>query len=159
MKIDVGNNIIIRNSVVADVEPIASKMRALDRNEVWASHHKMPLNALMDGYKKSTLCFTVEYQGEPCAMFGTVPQDFLSDKASIWLLASDRLCECRKKLLRYDRKFIQYMLAHYSHLSNFVDIRNADSIRWLKWCKARLEEAKPFGVEGRLFQRFSFEKT
>jgi len=142
-----------------DVEPIAQDMRFLDRNEIWASHHKRPLNALMDGYKESTLCFTVGYQDVPCAMFGVVPQHFLSDKASIWLLASNKLCECRKRLLRYDRLFIKYMLSYYPHLSNFVDMRNKDSIRWLKWCKAKFEEAKPFGVEGRLFQRFSFEKT
>ena len=159
MKIDCRDGIMIRSSVITDIGPIAQNMRRLDKDEIWAAQHKQPLNALMDGYRKSTLCFTVEHKGNPCAMFGVVPQSFLGNKARIWLLASNELCKCRRKLLKYDRLFVKYMLSYYPHLSNFIDIRNKVSIRWLEWCKAKFEEAKPYGVEGKLFHRFSFERT
>jgi hypothetical protein len=151
-------DIIIRDSVANDAVIIAKDLRQADKDEVYASHHKDPLNALMDGYKQSTLCYTVTFKGEPIAMYGCVPHNFLGDTASIWLLATNSLCNCRRKLLKYDRLFVKHMLNHYPKLSNFIDIRNHFSKRWLSWLGAKFEEAIPYGIEGKLFYPFSFDK-
>ena len=159
MKIDLKDGIIVRDSVVADIKPIADNMRKSDKDEIWASHNRLPINALALGYGSSTICLTIEHNGIPCAMFGVYPESFLSDKASVWLLATNRFCMCRRKLVRHSKGFIDFLLKHYQHLENYVDVRNKASIRWLEFCGAKLEKAKPFGVEGKLFQRFSFERN
>ena len=155
--IDKGD-IIIRDSVIDDAVIIAKDMRQADKDEIYASHHKDPLNALVDGYKQSTLCYTVTFKGEPIAMYGCVPHSFLGDTANIWLLATNNLCNCRRKLLKYDRLFVKHMLTHYQHLSNYVSVKNEVSINWLTWLGAKIEEAIPFGIEGKLFHPFSFDK-
>jgi hypothetical protein len=158
MIIDLKDDLIVRDSVIADIEPIAENMRKSDRDEIMASHRRQPINALALGYAGSTLCFTVEYKGEPCAMFGTVPESLLSNKANVWLLASNKFCKCHKKLAKYSKTFINFLLSHYSELGNFVDMRNKASINWLKHYGAEIEEAKPFGEEKRPFHRFIFRR-
>jgi hypothetical protein len=152
------DDVVVRDSVANDAIIIAHNMRPSDKDEIWASHRKTPLQGLMSGYAESTLCFTVCYLGKPVMMFGAVPQTFLGDEATIWMLASNGFCKCHRKLLRYGGAFIGYMLKHYSVLTNYVDSRNQLSIRWLKWCKAQIDDAIPFGIDKLPFHRFSFER-
>jgi hypothetical protein len=152
------DGIIVRRSVKKDVDLLSKNMRQSDKNEVWASHHHMPHDALSLSLEHSILCLTVEKQGEVVAMFGICPDSILGTSATIWLLASDKLEEIKKRFVRHSRKFVQMMLDFYPYLYNSVDARNIKSIEWLRFIGANIEDAKPYGVEQMPFHYFSFTK-
>lgn len=158
INLNLGNGVLVRNSIVSDIKPIAEGMRKSDKDEIWVSSRHSPLEALTDGYRKSIICYTVLYNNIPVAMFGCAPKNLLGDTAIVWLLATTGLCNCRREFLRYDRVFVKYMLSYYSHLSNMADMRNKESIKWLRRLGAKISEAVPFGKEGLLFHPFSFDR-
>jgi len=147
-----------RDSIETDIKVIAQDMRQSDKDEIYASHHKEPLDALREGFNESILCFTVEHNNKPCIMFGVVPFNFLDNRGRIWMLATSEFRNCHRKFLKYGKIFLNYMLEHYSELSNFIDVRNELSIRWLSWLGAEMGEAVPYGAEKLLFRPFLFRK-
>lgn len=151
---------IVRDSNELDIVAMKDRLRKPDVNEVWASHHHTPEEALKLSFVLSSRCFTIETKRQPIAMFGVVPKTLLgSDRATIWLLATDELKTVRRKFLLGCRSFINGMLKEYLILENYIDARNTESIRWLKWCGAIIEEAKPMGAENLLFHYFYFRRT
>lgn len=148
------DGVTVRDSLKEDINPIASNIRQSDKNEIWKSHRHSPQDALNVAFSESILCFTVTKDGIPIAMFGCVPNMLLSDKASVWLLGTDKLTEIQTKFIRLSKKFIGVMLEHYSYLYNFVDVDNYDSRRWLKWCGFKLGQVIPYGIDKTPFQYF-----
>lgn len=151
-----GKEVMVRTSNELDIDLMKNRLRKSDIDEVWASHHHTPEEALRLSFEMSTLCLTVDIKGMPVVMFGIVPQTLLSDKANVWLLATDGILKVRKSFLKHCKEFIGIMLKEYSVLENYVDARNTLSIRWLKWCGAEIEEAKPIGAEKLPFHHFVF---
>jgi hypothetical protein len=149
---------IVRDSSLSDVFILADNLRQEDIAEVWKSHHKTPGQALFDSFSNSVLCFTIEVNETPIAMFGLVPHAALSRVAIIWLLASPELEKVQRAFLRQSRYFIELLLDHYPLLFNYVDIHNAVSIKWLKWLGADFGPTIPYGVEQQYFQYFQFER-
>jgi hypothetical protein len=76
---------------------------------------------------------------------------------SPWLLATDDLALYSKRFLKDSYAEIQRVSKLYSRLENYVDSRNTKSIEWLKWCGFTVEQAEPYGLEGRLFHKFWME--
>lgn len=159
MRVDLKNGVIVRDTIVKDIEPVANAMRQVDRNEIWASHRHAPLEALTIAFYSSVLCYTLEQNGNPIVIFGVVPESFLGNRGSVWLLATDDFEKIHKILMKYSKQFIDYMLRHYPDLANHVDARNRVTLNWLKWCGAEIEEAQPFGVDKIPFHRFQFRRT
>lgn len=153
------NGIVVRDSAIDDAIAIAWRLRTSDAQEVYASHHHTPKDALVLSYTASDPCFTVEIKGVPAAMFGAVPEGLLSDRATIWMLSTDDIFKVRKSLVKECRNFIKIMLERYYLLENYVDARNTLSIKWLEWCGAVIEDAKPYGKENLPFHYFSFRRT
>jgi len=149
---------LVRDSNIEDVFELAKNMREADKKEIWKSHHRTPEEALLSGHTESVFCSTVEYKESPIAMFGIVPEMFLSNNAFIWLLASPRLNEIQKTFIKHSRHFIDLMLGYYPLLFNFVDVENKQSIKWLKWCGAKLGPVVIYGVEQQPFQYFEFRR-
>jgi len=144
----------IRDAVNSDT----FELREADKREVWKSHHRTLEQALVKGYRESIMCFTVEYKGKPIAMFGLVPHTILGKSASIWLLASPEMDKLQY-VFKHSRRFIALMLSHYSILENYVDAGNIQTIKWLKWCGAKLGSIVPYGVEQQPFQHFEFRRS
>ena len=117
-----------------------------------------PEAALLGAFQASEICFTIECNEKPIGMFGIVPQTLLGNSAIIWLLASAELEKVQKVFLKRSRYFISQMTETYSLLENWVDVENIQSIKWLSWCGATIEEPKPYGVEGKLFRYFYFRR-
>lgn len=154
-----GKEGMVRTSNELDIDLMKNRLRRSDIDEVWASHHHTPEEALRLSFEMSTLCLTVDIKGMPVAMFGIAPQTLLSDRANVWFLATDGILKVRKSFVKQCRKFIDVMLKEYPILENYVDARNKLSIRWLKWCGAEIEEAKPIGAEKLPFHHFSFRRN
>jgi len=151
-------NTIVRTSKEKDVDSLAINIREADIQEIWKSHHIKPRAALLGGFKESELCFTIERNKTPIAMFGIYPQTLLGNSAMVWLLASPELEKVQRAFIKRSRYFIKGMLQRYSILENWVDAKNTQSIKWLRWCGAKIEEAKPYGVENKPFCYFYFRR-
>lgn len=149
---------IIRDSQIEDVFELADNLRMDDISEIWKSHHKTPEAALLDGFTNSIICFTIERNERAIAMFGIIPLTILGNTATIWLLASPELEKVQRAFLKHSRQFINMMLGYYPILINYVDVENRQSLKWLSWLGAKIEEPKPYGVEGAMFRYFYFKR-
>jgi len=151
------DGIRVRSSTKADVAYLKDHLRESDKQEIWASHNKTPEESLKIGLQKSIFCCTVE-NSNPIAMFGIVPENILGQEASVWMLATDDLKKIKRRFARNSKVFVHMMLEYYSYLYNFVDDRNKESIKWLKYLGAKFEEPRPYGKEGKPFRFFSFRR-
>ena len=147
----------MRASVRDDIKYISDNLRENDIKEIWASDNILPLDALAEGFNESIACWTIS-NGNPIAMFGIVPETVLGNKACVWLLATDGISDIRRRFARRSREFIKTLHEWYPYLYNYVDDRNKDSIAWLKFCGAKINEPEEYGVERMPFRYFYFEK-
>lgn len=152
------DNVMVRDSTETDIENIANNMRKSDMDEIWASHHHKPREALEKALKDSFMCLTVLRDNLPIAMFGLYVENIISTDANIWLLATDDLVKIQYKFLKHSRRFIEMFLKFYPHLSNFVDDRNTASIKWLKFCGAKMNGTCKYGIEQLPFHYFEFTR-
>ena len=150
----------LRKAETADARVLASQLRIEDVREVWASHHLTPCGALDLSIRSSALAYTVEMWGQPEICFGVAPATVLSSSAVPWMLASDRIRapELRTALLRFSRPLIGAFLERWSPLVNYVDARNAVSLRWLRWCGFSVDPPAPYGAEGLPFRRVELKR-
>lgn len=126
-------NYSVRPAIKKDIIPIVRNMRYEDIREVTAFGNS-PAFSLGFGFQVSKPCLTVTVEGKPVAMFGAVP---LGDgvTAVVWLLGTDAISKPvnRIRFVRESRKWLDYLFAKYSKLTNLVDSRNKLHISWLKW--------------------------
>ena len=147
---------LVRDMERRDITEISKRMRKSDIDEVWATRHYSPIDAMLCCWAKSTTMLTIERSGFAVLSFGIVPDNLAGRSASIWMLSTDGIFGIPRSFVRYSRKFINLMLDFYPYLYNFCDIHNGVSLKWLKWCGARLGGIVPYGIDGRLFQHFCF---
>jgi hypothetical protein len=152
------NSILVRNSRLEDIYDLFWRMRISDIQEIYASHHATPKEALKRGFKNSFICLSIILNGKVIAMFGCSTEYLCGDRATIWLLAAPELEQIKLRFLKNSKKFIKLFLEYYPILENFVDARNTKSIEWLKFCGAELEDPKPYGKEQLPFRYFSFKR-
>lgn len=133
-------------------------MRESDVQEIWASNHVTPYDALVIGMEESAICLTVSRETRPVAMFGANPECFLGHKAVIWMLATDEIKDIKYVFAKHSKKFIETILQDYRYLYNWVDCRNVESIEWLKYCGAKLYPSMQYGIEQRYFHYFEFKR-
>ena len=148
----------VRESQLSDVEYLENRLRRSDVAELWAADHVTPKYALMESFDKSSHCFTIE-NGKPIAMFGVVPDERSQDVATAWLLASDVFKELNGRVARESKRIIDFLLTKYSLIENFVDERNKDSIKWLRFCGADMSEPMEYGPDKMLFRYFCIRKN
>ncbi len=135
--------------------PLAAGMRQGDIDEVWATGHYTPGEALRSSMYASELVWTALRRGEPIAMFGVAfAGSILSDKGAPWLLGTDAVWAERRALLRLTPHYVDLMQGRFPFLCNYVDSRHTQSIRWLKWCGFTILPAVPWGIEQLPFHPF-----
>jgi hypothetical protein len=111
---------------------VAERMRAADRDEVWALHRHTPREAIELSMEKSRECWCARIDGVPMAVFGCVPYQLMPETGSPWLLAAEGIERHPGALVKMGRAYVAQWLQHYERLANVVDVRNTTSIRWLK---------------------------
>lgn len=151
-------DVIARDSEKADIDHIAENMRIDDINEIWSSHHRLPKEALEKGFKDSLKCITVLKEDTPIIMFGLVPDGILGKSAVIWMLSTNDLKKIQVKFIKYSRCFIDIFLGLYPFLYNYVSDDNKLSIKWLRYCKAKMNGCVTYGVEKKQFHPFMFDR-
>lgn len=111
------------------VGPIATRMRAIDREECRVFGFT-PKAALRHGLLYGD-AWTVIIDGKPEAMFGVVAVNLISGTGRIWLLMTDVAARQSKALVRLGHRYTEALHAHFPILQNDVHADNVRAIRWL----------------------------
>lgn len=127
-------------------------MRQADREEIDAISGRTPYDALSLSFRKSTRAYTGLVNGKPEVMFGSADINILTGVGAAWLLGTDAVERHQLRFLRESIDWRDQLLQRYSVLRNFVDTRNAVSIRWLRWLGATFSE--PVTLRGHEFLLF-----
>ncbi|WP_339084245.1 phage protein Gp13 family protein [Hyphomicrobium sp. ghe19] len=141
----------------AHIRTIARRMREADRLEVHAASGKTPGQALAFSLRKSSVAWTWLVDGRPEAMFGVGDLNILAGVGAPWLLGTDVVLAHQMEFLRRSREWRNQLLQRYSTLTNFVDVRNEVSVRWLRWLGFKLSE--PITYRGHDFYVFELRST
>lgn len=150
--------IVVRPSHINDVQYLKNFLRKSDVEEIFASNHHTPQEALMTGFKESTLCLTILDHAVPVGMFGVNAKSLFSEEGIIWFLASSDLSKIKIRFLRHCQGFIKLFLQTYPFLWNYCDARNVEALAWLRFCGAVIAPAEPYGIEQRPFHFFYFKR-
>lgn len=143
-------------STMEHVEELAPALCDEDCDEIWATHHFYPEDALRLSLSGSRMVYTGMVFDTPVFMAGVGNPSFLGDiyKGIPWMLASDQVRDHKLHFLRKSVGFVREMRRGYALLENYVDERNQRAVQWLKWLGFRLDEPVAYGIERRPFHRF-----
>lgn len=134
---------------------VAQNMREMDKREVELTSGRSPFEALKMGRRVSNLCSVILVNTVPVAVYGLSIPSLLGSYGVPWMLGTDEVYRHPKQTLLYGRAIVQNMRDYSPMLQNYVYTENKISIRWLAKIGFEIHEAKPYGVEGALFHRFS----
>lgn len=134
---------------------IAENLRQGDRDEVQASSNLTPAEALLGSYSLSTHAYVIlSTEGDPIAAFGAAPH--AAGIGIVWMLGTDGIEQEAFGIARRTRRYFDELNAAYFMLWNYIDARNATSMRWLRWGGFQLLEEHPeHGPERRPFYTFA----
>jgi len=93
--------------------------------------------------------------GEVACMFGIVKPDLLDDESYPWFLTTNLVEKHSRQFARACKMLLPELLHHHPRLIGRVDASYKLSVRWLIWLGAEIEEPAPWGIEGKLFHRFT----
>lgn len=112
---------------------IALHMRESDRIEVADTSGLSPHDAIHESLRLSTTAYAVESDRNGIiAMFGAAPHP-LPGVGIAWMLGTDGILLDPLVIARRTRTYIKELHRDYWLLWNFIDGRNAVSMRWLRW--------------------------
>jgi hypothetical protein len=148
------NQVEVVRATQYHVDLIAPRLRQADRDEVFASSGRPVEEAVQESFESTGRTWAVELKEEPMMLFGVASYSALHYEGIPWMLATDRIHEVARVFLRESRSWVFRMAEGFARLENWIDVRNAVSIRWLKWCGFTMEEAEPYGPFGLPFHRF-----
>jgi len=122
-----------------DIERIYPFMKKIDQIES-ACMGYTPKEALEVGLGSGTVTYTVfDPYDVPFCMFGTGPLNHDGD-GYIWMLSTESLYDNKYDFIRGSRFVINTLIESYKTAKNFVHKDNEATIKWLKWCGAKMGE-------------------
>lgn len=139
---------------VADMWP---HMRQADVAEVWAMDYMSPMGALLGSMKLTPDAMTGLADDTILCMFGVARLSALSSTGHPWLLTTDAVDQHGYAFAKISRDWITKLRSQYTYLSNLVDSRHHDAVKWLKWLGFTVHEAKPFGPDNVPFHLFDLK--
>jgi len=133
--------IFCKDSKPIDCIELANNMRQAERDEVWASHRFVPMDAVFCSYSTSAyrLSFFNTRDGNDRIVLMTGIQRGKSFRqgALIWALTTDEADKCNTRdFLKWSRVTIEAYLKKVSFLWNYVDVRHKKSVNWLEFLGA-----------------------
>lgn len=137
------------------IQFIADNMRQDDVDEVLAASNLTPFDAITKGIELSDMTSVAVINGDIVAVMGVVKTSVLGCNGVPWLLGTTHVSKHYREFLGSSRSVLNAMINVCPNLVNHVYVKNTVSIRWLKWLGFKIEEAKPFGVNGELFHKFT----
>ncbi len=153
------NDVIVRDSIMNDVDlwtldPF-NEMRPLEVMEVWASDHWNPTEAVFMSWARSLKSYTIFHKKKLVGMFGVIPDALVGERARVWLLTTHEIERMGIRFLKLSREYIGRLRDGYPVLYNWVDARNEQCLKWLRWCGAEVYPPETFGKDGLPFHYFT----
>jgi hypothetical protein len=142
----------------AHIEALAPRMRAADVAEIEAAAGLSPNEALRMSLEASIAAWAGTVDGEVACVFGVAPLSLLGGEGSPWLLGSDLIEQHAFAFARRNRAVVRGWSAIFPVLRNYVDVRNAVSIRWLRWLGFALLPPVVYGVARLPFHPFEMRR-
>ena len=154
------DDITLERPCEADALELRLKLRHADLLEVQAASGPRVSETIEKAIEASPSVYTVRAKatGDLLCIFGCVPLDLMQTTGTPWMLGTDLLRRHARSLVRVTRVYFDDMLAHYSLLMNFVDARNAQSIRLIRGVGCEVGNPVPYGVSGKPFRPFWRER-
>lgn len=140
---------------------IADRVRADDKNELWASHLMSPYKAMRSGIRHSDIAVTGMDGDEPVVMYGVHRPCLITPHGVPWMVGTERLNEKEVSVafLRRCREPLVDFLEKFDILENYVDARNKRAIRWLRFMGFNIaEKPEPYGELKLPFHRFTMRR-
>src|SRR3990167_10508660 len=122
---------------------LAVSMREADAQEAWAACRFRPLEALTISVLASRDPKAGVVDGRVACMFGVAIPSLLG-MARPWLLGSNELPRHSRIFLRRSRAYVEGLKVEFPYMGNYVDARNTESIRWLRWLGFNIYRPAPF---------------
>jgi len=141
------------------IKSIAVDMRQADIDEIWASNHQTPGEALLKGFKISDYSVVITVNDELCVMLGLVIHDILAGTGVVWLLGTNNALKYKRHFITQVPDVIDEMLDICPKLFNYVHVDNEVSIRWLKRIGFTFDEPAPYGYDRESFHKFYLERA
>ena len=94
--------------------------------------------------------------GQPFCMLGVSASSPLCRHGIPWLLGGPQIQDNVPGFLRLSKAAFAKILQRYPSLSNHVDARNLNAIRWLKWLGFTIRPAQPHGPFNLPFHPFEY---
>lgn len=146
---------MIRKATYADAVQLATTMRPADAAECRASGGYTPLEALHESMRVSDFVHALELGDQVAALWGVAPVGgtLVTGPAVgvLWALTSTAVDRHRKSFAATSSRVILGLQQLYPVLTNMVDARYTDALRWARWLGFEVHPARPFGFEQRLF--------
>lgn len=143
-----------------DVAHVVANLREADRMEHHAQfgHHRYADGVRLSMLASDDVVVAVAASGEPVAVLGIVTVSALYAVGCPWMVATDRAFAYRRAFIEAGRTYTAAMLEEFESLTNYVDVRNARAIAWLRRLGFQFEPAEPYGETGLPFHRFHIDR-
>lgn len=137
------------------VQNVTGRLRKADCEEVLAATGRDPDEMLRVCWNNSLYRWAIIWDREAIGLFGVHPFSLTGFNAVPWMLGTDRMEEIKLSIVRHSKSLLDQVLTLYPILSNWVDVRNEMSIKWLKWLGFTLsDEPMPYGPKSMPFYYF-----
>jgi hypothetical protein len=149
--------ITIRQLQIEDLAEISDSARRADVEEMLACTGCSVYFALSYGLQHSLRSWVIEHDGIPLAAVG----DTL---ASIgvgvpWMVTTNHIKINPRGFLRASKAVLSEAMRRHVTLTNYVDARNTDAIRWLAWLGFTIAPAVPYGASKLPFHEFTLIRS
>ncbi len=143
-----------------DILNVALRLRAEDWRDVEALVPLRPRDAVLFTAYRARWCVAVRRAQDDLAVAIVGVGDGKEPGAGVpWMLSAPEFFEHPQALARHTRWFLARMLESYQTLTNWTDMRNRSTLRWLRWAGFTVFEPEPFGVFGLPFHRFELRRA
>ncbi len=135
-----------------EVAAIAALARQADIDEIEGGLGLDIAEVLRQGISNSVVARKIVADGRVLAVFGDAAHD---DRTGVpWLISTIHVNFSPRQFLKVCRPEVAKMLCRHEYLLNFVDTRNTQAIRWLKWLGFVFGDAVDYGPNGFKFYPF-----
>lgn len=143
---------------VDEAEAIAAIVRPADVAEITEALGIDMADGLRMCFGGSLKASKIVVGGKVVAVFGDAIHDAHEGIGVPWLISTTHVANRARGFLKVCKPEVAEMLTRHRTLINFVDVRNTQAIRWLKWLGFHFGEAVPYGPKGYPFYPFNLTR-
>lgn len=144
---------------VDEAAEIAAIVRQADIDEITEALDIEMEHGLRLCFGGSCKASKIVVDGKVVAVFGDSVHDVQASIGVPWLISTVHVEKRAKPFLRVCKEEVAEMLTRHATLINYVDARNTQAIRWLKWLGFKFSDtAIPYGPNGLPFFQFQLNR-